>query len=227
VGHDGERNTALVATEGVMERTLDDLRGLEHDVLHQVSTIAVLAELLGVPDLPESQRQLRVRQLKREIRWLRRLVRAERRRLLQGCAAARPSHEVRVDLLVAEVVATTRLMTTTRVQLVVEPVAVRVDWIPLGRAVRNLMWNAVDAAGPSGEVSVNVCVEDRAVAVTIDNDACRVASESNGNGIGLDVVREITSALGATLRMESSIAEHRVILRLPLAPADEEKLCVS
>jgi hypothetical protein len=38
----------------------------------------------------------------------------------------------------------------------------------------------------------------------------------------------VTSALGAaTLRMENSIAGYRVILRLPLAPGDEEDLCAS
>lgn len=57
------------------------------------------------------------------------------------------------------------------------------------------------------------------------NGACRGASESNGNGTGLDVDREITSALGAPPRLELSIAGYGVALRLPLG--DEEELCAS
>src|SRR5919197_6004861 len=98
----------VIESESADRRILDELRGFEHDVVHQLSTIRVLAELVGRPDLPAAQRQLRARQLTREIRWLRRFVVGERSRLLRRHGGAVPDDEIRLDVLMADVMATTK-----------------------------------------------------------------------------------------------------------------------
>src|SRR6266487_2325226 len=107
------RRTADGRSEGMSPTSahfLDELRRLEHDVLHQLSTIAMLAELLAEPDISEPTRQLRARQMMGEIRWLRRLVRDAQSRSSGTCAATGAFTEVPLHELVAEVVATARLM---------------------------------------------------------------------------------------------------------------------
>jgi signal transduction histidine kinase len=215
----------LATTDGGIDRIREDLTGFEHDILHELSTIAVLAELLGKSGMPASQRQLRARQLVCEIGWLRSFVRAEQNRLLRRAAPARPSSEVRIHALVADIVGTIRLLTKARLHVVVEPVAVCGDRIALGRALRNLIWNAIDAAGPNGEVELAVRAEDRQAAVAIENNVAPFATR--GEGMGLDLVRQIVSQLGGTLRIESSAERYRVTFRLPLASAGEDELCAS
>jgi signal transduction histidine kinase len=214
----------VIESESADRRILDELRGFEHDVVHQLSTIRVLAELVGRPDLPAAQRQLRARQLTREIRWLRRFVVGERSRLLRRHGGAVPDDEIRLDVLMADVMATTKVMTAARVQLVVEPVRVCADRIALGRALRNLIWNAIDAAGPRGEVQAAVRSEGDAAVVEIENDVHD--SVAKGKGIGLDVVRGVVSDLDGTLRIETGVDSHRVTLRLPLAVRRDER-CAS
>lgn len=216
----------MVATERAIERFLDDLRSLEHDVLHQLSTIGVLAELLGAADLPGPQRELRAHQLRREIRWLHRLVQSERSRFARDYGGGR-SRDFRLDVLVADVLTTVRLMTPAAVHLVVEPVGVRADRTAVGRAVRNLVWNAVDAAGPNGELRVAVRVDGCAAVVEIDNDVRRRGPKPDGHGIGVELVRQIAAAAGGTLRMETGVGRHHATLRLPTAPAEDGELCAS
>src|ERR687887_174263 len=115
VDRDGETRHDVVATDGDDDRIREDLTGFEHDILHQLTTIAVLAELLDKAGMPESLRQLRTRQLTREISWLRKFVRSEHNRLLSRAAPAAPSSEVRMHVLVADIVGTMRSLTTARV----------------------------------------------------------------------------------------------------------------
>ena len=215
----------MAGTDGGVDRILQDLTEFEHDVIHELSTIAILAELLREPGMSEPERQLRARQLIGEVCWLRRFVRSEQNRLLRRDGLSGASSAVRIHVLVADLAATVRLLTRAHVDLVVEPVAVRADRVALGRALRNLIWNAIDAAGPGGQVQLTVRAVGRHAAVEIGNSVH--PSAPSGEGIGLCLVREIVSKLGGTLRIESTADAHRVTLRLPMISAGKDESCAS
>lgn len=202
---------------------LDQLREFEHDVVHQLSTIAILAELVAQPDLSVERRELRKRRLMREVCWLRRFVRSERRRLTRDHVVVEPTAELPLGALMADVMATTRLMTTARVQLVVEPVTVCAERIALGRALRNLLWNAIAAAGADGEVRAYVRPDGDAAVVEIVNPLHR--DSTRAEGLGLRVVREVVAEFGGDLHIDQRAGMHRVQLRLPRASAREDERC--
>jgi len=78
----------------------------------------------------------------------------------------------------------------------------RADRLAFWRAVRNLIDNAVRAAGPAGHVEVTLYDEDGWAVVQVDDDGPGFGAAKPGLGsLGLGIVQDMTGAWGGHLQI--------------------------
>lgn len=119
----------------------------------------------------------------------------------------------------------------------VVPATVRGDALALGRAVRNLVENAVRHTPAGGTVLLSLVCEDGRAALSVQDTGAGIAAadaervfepfvrldaarsrDSGGTGLGLAIARSIVAAHGGTLTVRSEPgAGSRFTIRLPLA----------
>lgn len=200
----------------MIELETAERRGFEHDVMHQLGTLTLLAELIRDASDVETESGMRARQLVIEARWLELLLRTEHG-IFGYRDASDHSRRIRLDLAVRDLLATSGLLADTRIRLETEPITVQAHRVSLGRALRNLIWNALNAAGSGGEVAVRVRTDGSSAAVSIEDNGPGIPSGADEPvGTGLSVIREVISAAGGALRMENRIHGCTVTLTLPL-----------
>jgi signal transduction histidine kinase len=206
------------------EELLSRRRQLRHDIRHELATIMVLASLLeGAPDVgPDSRR--RVRQILGEARWLDDLQRAYDATCSDGEGPVRAvANVIRLDLVAKEVVDAIRLSTPTTIGFTASAAWVYADRLALWRALRNMVDNAVRAAGPNGRVEVAVeRAAGWAVAEVADNGPGFGAAPAGTDSLGLEIVRRVAADWNGHLEISrSSIGGCRVRLRVGAAsPGD-------
>ncbi|HTF12205.1 MAG TPA: HAMP domain-containing sensor histidine kinase [Asanoa sp.] len=203
-----------------------ELRQLGHDVRHELATVMLLASLLAdAPDVGEQSRH-RARQLGAEARWLRRLVeeleqcRAERAGFGPvGPRARREVEPIRLDVSAIEAVEALRLAGGTMIRLHTREAWARIDRLAFWRTVRNLVDNAVRAAGPSGRVDVKVhTVSGWAVAEVRDDGPGFGAAPPGLASLGLDIAGELLASCGGELHVDRRRRSGcRIRMRLPSA----------
>lgn len=216
----GDGGGGMSETVTTMSAAEDISRRVEHDIRHELGTIRVLADVLSKSADVGSVSRIRFRQLMAEVSWLERLVRLH---LEQSSSDSTPSGEcdpVRLDRIFDEVLRTAQVSVITRIRTVFDPAVVHADRVALGRALRNLVWNALNAAGPSGKIEVELrTVGDRAVARIEDDGPGFVAGRTAYAGLGLRTVYEFAAAADGQVRITRGANGHgcRVTLTLPLA----------
>jgi signal transduction histidine kinase len=129
-----------------------------------------------------------------------------------------------VDVIAGTVVGALRLATTTRLVLLAEEAWANVESLALWRAVRNVVDNAVRAAGPHGIVQVRVTSADGWTVIQVDDDGPGFGAGPGGSGsLGLGIVRDFTAEYGGSLeirRAELGGGCVRILLKAaPLAAA--------
>ena len=118
-----------------------------------------------------------------------------------------------------------------------EPVGVRGDRVRLTQVFTNLIGNASKYTGDDGNIHVDVAVEDHEVIVSVHDNGTGIAPEvlphifdlftqgprslarsEGGLGVGLNVVRNLVSMHGGTVKADSGgLGEgSRFVVRLPL-----------
>jgi two-component system OmpR family sensor kinase len=119
--------------------------------------------------------------------------------------------------------------------------AVEGDPDAISRIIRNLLENAVAAAGPAGHVRLRVATDAREARLTVEDDGPGVpATErerifdrfvrltpggSAGSGLGLSIARRIARQHQGDLTCDAVEPGARFTLRLPLAgPAEQGQL---
>jgi signal transduction histidine kinase len=191
-------------------------RQLSHDIRHELATIMLLASLIeGAPDVGPDSRQ-RAGQILGEARWLDRLQRAYDETFAERDRLVRPVPEpVRLDLLASEAVAAIRLSTSTTIAFSGSEAWTRTDPLAFWRALRNMVGNAVRAAGPDGRVEVRVERVAGRVVVQVDDDGPGFGAVPAGtDSLGLEILREFAAAWGGDLAIcPSSLGGCRVRLR--------------
>jgi signal transduction histidine kinase len=204
-------------------------RQLDHDIQHELGTIALLASLLGTAtDVgPDSRR--RAEQIVEETRWLNRLVRAASSLMglavpdvpAQADTSERSGRPVRLDAVAAEVVSAARLSTTCAVCLEAGETWARVDPLTFWRLSTNLVGNAVRAAGAYGEVHVTVCADGGRAVVEIDDNGPGFGAGPTGYGAhGLDIARDMVLSMAGELQIgDSRRGGCRVRLSLRMLPS--------
>jgi signal transduction histidine kinase len=181
-------------------------RQISHDIRHELGTIMLLASLLsGAPDVGPESRD-RARQLLGEARWLDELQRAYEEALPDAPAGSALLAPIRVDTVATEVVEAIRLSTLTRIQSTATETWAHADRLAYWRALRNVVGNAVRAAGPGGHVDVRVLAEDGWAVVQIDDDGPGFGSIAPGIGsLGLGIVQDMVAAWGGQLEIRRGV----------------------
>jgi signal transduction histidine kinase len=191
-----QEHGAATATGGPVhhasEEALSRRRKLRHDIQHELATIMLLASLLDdAPDVgPESRR--RARQILGEARWLDHLQRAYDGTFAECDEVGTAVPElVRLDVLACEAVDAVRLSTSTRIGFSGREAWTLIDRLAFWRAVRNMVGNAVRAAGPDGRVEVSVERGAGRAVVQVDDDGPGFGAAPAGrDSLGLEIVRE-------------------------------------
>lgn len=122
-----------------------------------------------------------------------------------------------------------------------EPVGTRGDRVRLTQVFTNLIGNASKYTGDGGNIHVDVAVEDHEVMVSVRDNGTGIAPEvlphifdlftqgprslarsEGGLGVGLNVVRNLVSMHGGTVRADSDGLGQgsRFVVRLPLCALD-------
>jgi signal transduction histidine kinase len=197
-------------------------RQISHDIHHELGTISVLATLLsGAPEL-EADSRARARLVLSEIRWLDQLLRAYEEWLPgpPDPSWRGPREQTRLDLIAADVVDAVRLSGPTRIEFDADEVMACVDRLAFWRVLRNVLQNAVRAAGPSGRVQVRITAKADLAVVCVDDDGPGFeAAPPDPGALGLGIVQDIAASWDGNLEiMRSLLGGGRVQLRVPTAP---------
>ncbi len=178
----------------------------------------LLASLLDAAPALDADNRKRARQLLGETRWLHQLHQAYEETVQGGDSVARATAEpVQVDLLAGDVVAAMRLATPTRIAFTADRAWVRVYRLDLWRGLRNMLDNAVRAAGESGRVEVRVSTDTRWVIVEVEDDGPGFGAGPAGTAsLGLSIVRRVAADSGGDLEIrDGAPGGCRVRLLLP------------
>jgi len=168
-------------------------RELGHDIRHELGTIMVLASVLARSDDLNATSRARVGQILAETRWLEQLLSAYEQEVL--VPPTRDGSSTRLDLVAADILRPIRLGRRTHVELDATEVSAYVDRLALWRLLRNIVCNAVDAAGEQGRVMIRVYRAGGQAIVEVDDD-----------GPGFDPNRAAGSSLG--LMIVNQLVEH-------------------
>jgi signal transduction histidine kinase len=198
-------------------------RKLSHDIRHELATIMLLASLVETaPDAGPDSRQ-RARQILGEARWLQRLHSAYDSTVsLHDDQTAGTVELIPLDIFAAEVLAAVRLATSTPTSVTTDEAWVRADRLACWRALRNMVDNAVRAAGPNGKVELRVDNHAEWVVTQVDDDGPGFGAVPPGSAsLGLDIVRDFAAASGGHLEIgRSALGGCRVRLSLPADTPD-------
>jgi two-component system sensor histidine kinase MprB len=226
-------NTMLAALESSREAQRQLVADASHELRTPLTSVRTNLELLArAPDLPESERERIVVSVGGQVEELTVLV-GDLVDLARpnGSGDREELDDVRLDLLVSEVVAGARSHASDREFSVdAEACVVRGSEARLHRAVRNLLDNAVKWSPPGAPIEVavrdgEIIVRDHGPGIA-DEDLPHVfdrfyrASSARGlpgSGLGLAIVRQVAEAHGGTVSAES-VSEGGARLRLRLSP---------
>jgi K+-sensing histidine kinase KdpD len=176
---------------------------LSHDIRHELATVMMLASLLVSGDDvgPDSRR--RASQLLEEARWLLELQNAYQDSATEGDAAMSPSLEpIRLDVCARQAVAALELSSPTTIELDTSEVWATADKLAFWRALRNIVGNAVRAAGPAGRVILRVERSGRWAAVQVDDDGPGFGAACSGiASMGLDIVYDSVATCAGNLEI--------------------------
>jgi hypothetical protein len=197
-------------------------RQISHDIHHELGTIMMLASLVSIaPDVGAESRE-RARQILGEIRWLDELQRAYEALTVapEAPALSGPPVPMRLDALAADVVSAMQLSTLTRITITAAETWARTDRLGYWRALRNMIDNALRAAGGSGHVEVSVSTVDGWAVAQVDDDGPGLGQVPPGlSSLGLGIVQDLASARGGQLEIRrGALGGCCVRLLLPADP---------
>jgi signal transduction histidine kinase len=202
-------------------------RQVSHDIRHELTTITLLAAVLSSAEDVGPESRARAHQIVGETRWLDELLRAYDQGLAGRDRDLYLSEALRLDLVAEDVIATIRLSTLTRISLEASPACAYVDRLALWRALRNLVCNAVHAAGPAGIVAVRIFATDDLATLEVDDDGPGFdRSRATTTSLGLGIVQDLVASWGGTVAIDRGrLGGCRV--RLQLRAAQEADGCSS
>lgn len=193
-------------------------RQVVHDIRHELGTIMMLASALMTSKDMGHESRVRVKQLLAESHWLDELIRA-----YDDAPAGRKDRNgvrpIRLDELTADIARSIELSGTAQISVDALPICAHVDRLALWRAVRNVVCNALAAAGPQGTLAVRVSSVDGFAAIDVDDDGPGFdCAESTPASLGLTIVEEFVDSCGGRVRIgRSPLGGCRVRMLLPEA----------
>jgi signal transduction histidine kinase len=177
-------------------------RQIGHDIRHELSTIMLLASVLSSSNDIGPVSRRRVGQIVAEAHWLEELIRAYDQAPETGAGELCPADVIRIDLLAADIIRPIRLSSRTRISLDADNVSARVNRLAFWRALRNIICNAQDAAGPDGRLAVGVSAADGFAIVDVDDDGPGFSPEqATASSLGLRITAELVDSWGGHLQI--------------------------
>jgi signal transduction histidine kinase len=198
--------------------------GVAHDIRNPLTAIGGftrrLAKRLPPDDLGHQYAEI----IEHEVTRLEKLVGE-----VLELASNRPRDQQEIDLvqLVARWRDTNHVRIEKRgVRFVIEPAALRAsgDAMVLGRAIHNILQNALDAVGDGGEITVRGAQHDPEVTLEIRDNGCGMTTEekekafhaffttkTEGTGLGLALAKKGVTTHGGTIRLESELGKGTAI----------------
>ena len=173
-----------------------NVRGLMHDLGHQMMTLSLLADSVCDDGALSSAARDRMEIVKQEISRIVQLI-AD---FIPPDAATARAERVDIRAIADEAAQLAGLTYDTEVR--VEPggpAAISINPSTLRRVVRNLVDNAVRAAGPGGQVSIRIEQKPQTVLEITDTGPGFGFGPSGATGLGLTVVRNLLHAAGGRL----------------------------
>ena len=191
-----------LAEEDDEVRQADHRRQVGHDIRHELSTILMLASVLSASEDVGPESRLRARHILSETRWLDELIRAYDAGRAGPGSNESPPIPVRIDTIAAEVIGPIQLSSSSQVRLLAEEAWAHVDRLAFWRALRNVVGNAIEAAGPDGHVAVRVCVSGAFAIVEVDDDGPGfIAGQRTRTSMGLRIVEDVVASWGGDLEI--------------------------
>ena len=194
--------------------------GLVHDLSHPIQNIGNNCRLILKMYDDQAYREMFRRTVDRELQLVRRVLED-----LRNLARPIPLERFPVDVarLAGEVAESMRAPAeaaglTLDYEPPGAPVMVEGDVFALGRVLRNLILNAIQATSPGGRIALVASVSGHAARLTVSDTGCGippdrlgaifedfVTTKRRGLGLGLPIARKIVEQLGGTIRAESEV----------------------
>jgi signal transduction histidine kinase len=189
---------------------------LEHDLRQALSAMSAVLGIIEADPLNTAVVLPRLEQLRLQAQWVAAIL------------SAHTTEPISVDVgeVVADAWSAGGLHALCRVRLVRERVPVAlVDPIALRRAVRNMLDNAIRAAGTTGCVEVAVCADADQIVVAVADSGPGFGLIPAQQGLGLAGVRRFAELVGGSLHVGSSDLGGALIqLRMPSVAAHRVQL---
>jgi signal transduction histidine kinase len=198
---------------------------LGHDIRHELGTVMLLASLLADADDVGPDGRRRAGQLLEEARWLVALQNAYQDSAADDDAAAPALEPIRLDLCARDTVSALALSSATAIELCTSTVWAVADKLAFWRALRNIVGNAIRAAGPGGRVEVTVERSGDWAVAQVDDDGPGFGAACSGvASMGLDIVFESVASCGGQLEIgRGGLGGCSVRLRLPASSAPDHR----
>jgi K+-sensing histidine kinase KdpD len=190
---------------------------LRHDLRQSLCTVMALVSILERNQLLAPQALERLEQIQREAGWMATLISS-------GGAERAKVRVVDVGEAVTEAWSLVAAAAPCDVRLVRESGAYSlVDPVALRRSARNLMENAVRAAGTDGCVEVRILTRDSEVVLEVADDGPGYGKMPHQEGLGMQTVGGFVDRFGGRLVIGTSdLGGALVGFRLPITSPDDE-----
>jgi signal transduction histidine kinase len=183
---------------------------LRHDIRQSLAALRALVVLIESEATDESVAQ-RLQLMSHELDWISDLVSSAGEEAEQGFSV------VDVGAVVASTCSSVSVSTSCDVRVVQEPAVMALtDELALRRSARNLVDNAVRAAGPGGSVEVAVRREGSRAVLEVSDDGPGFGRMPTQQGLGLVTVRGFVSRVRGSLDVgRSRFGGARLTLSMP------------
>jgi signal transduction histidine kinase len=191
-------------------------RQVSHDIRHELSTIMLLASVVQrAADVGPTSRA-RVAQIITEARWLEELITAYEQR--PRSESSPPGQLTPLDVVAAEILQPIRMSSPARIRLEATHVGVPVDRLALWRVLRNIVGNALTAAGEHGRVLVRIQKRDGCAVVDVDDDGPGFDPTTTGStSLGLTIIGDLVQRWGGWMSIgRGSLGGCGVRLSIPM-----------
>ncbi len=176
------------------------LRGLLHDLGHEMTTLSYLVEAVRGDVYLRDDSSYRLELLALEMSRLLDIIRHG----LNGLDAAAEAEPVKIREVVTQLARMAQLAYETDVRLLPGPDATAwINPVLLWRVLTNVVDNGARAAGPKGEVTLAIRQNGRTIIDVTDNGPGFGGAPPGSASLGLDVVLSLLEACGGSLAVKS------------------------
>ena len=196
---------AATAVQSTRPPSIDTVRALCHDLRQPLAAILLLA------GSQSGDVRHRMDGILDQAQWLSDMVEG----VIGGAADDLP---VRVDVAELSYRCVQRVQPTARCRIAffgTDNASTVATPVALGRAITCVLDNAVRAAGPGGQVTVDVTGTDDEITVRVIDDGPGLGNVPSNNSLGLTITRALVSACGGAFELRPG-TESGMVARIAL-----------